>query len=635
MTTSNPDPDTGSARTTSLFNLCRCCATLVAILLCSAIARGDVGDEALSAYLLEHDSMALKLAGPGAESGNFMAQYVLGRIYEEGKAGKHKKQDGAKWLQIAASQAQRKAADGDPRGQYLLGRFYYSGGTLPKNTGLAVSLFRRSAEKGNSAAQNSLGWMLTDGEGVAKNLEEAASWFHKAAEQGNAPAQKRLGVVYSKGIGVSKDLKKAFAWYFKAAKQGYVPAQIVLSNMYVTGLGVARDEKLAFDWISKAVEQEDDVAQFILGVFYANGISVSADKQKAITYYLKSAEQGNADAQTALGEAYESGSGVPKNYSHALTWYRKAAEQGEARAQLHLGAMYNNGQGVPADTKEAIVWLRKAAEQGDSEAQHWLEELSFPRKLKRFIGGAVSSLMMGKSSVSGNQGSKEKEAIQQAKLNCEKTTDCLCTFTKDADLGVHVRIDGGSTSSACLYRLFSGPMGGGDHERRGLPRLWAGAYGYGFMANHREYKLNYDWGPVLYPEDGITVPGIDPKTIKDIQINVYEERSLDEKLDKYGKQTSPAKEMRRLRRQVVLLPGNAGKFNWSDGRIYGEHWNTFDNGRENYRRNQREGAYDEVWRNIELETNAAKRDRRMTGPWEESPYPPSASAYKVNLSNYW
>lgn len=272
----------------------------------------------------------------------------------------------------------KKAKEGDPHAQSVLGSMYAKGEGVPKDDAKAVELFRKAAEQGNAEAQYNLGYMILMGLGVPRDEAKAVEYWQKAAEQGNVKAQGSLATMYEYGEIVPKDYAKAVEYWQKAAERGDAKGQFGLASMYSNGEGVPKDFTKAAEWFQKSAQQGNADAQVRLGIMYARGEGLPKDSTKAAEWYRKSAEQGNAGAQGLLGAMYAHGESVPKDDAEAVKWFRKAAAQGFAISQSSLGAMYIAGRGVGKDYVLAYAWLNLAAAQGDEAGQlnrNYLEPL--------------------------------------------------------------------------------------------------------------------------------------------------------------------------------------------------------------------------------------------------------------------
>ena len=254
-----------------------------------------------------------------------------------------------------------KAADsGNAVAQYLIGVCYDNGIGVEVDIELAIDWYRKAAEQGVVEAQYDYGIACT----VKNNMAEAFNCLNKAAERGYAKAQYAMGWNY----GGNNNISQATYWLEKAAEQGYALAQIALANSYRQGPTHLRDYDTAVEIYSDLAKENDAIALYGLGLCYAQGLGVDTDIELAMEYLKKSAELGYAMAITDLANVYVSGiQGVPQNLSKAMDLYREAAEQGFPMAQFYIGRMYENGWGVDKDIKEANKWYEKAERQNFSK----------------------------------------------------------------------------------------------------------------------------------------------------------------------------------------------------------------------------------------------------------------------------
>ena len=257
----------------------------------------------------------------------------------------------------------------DSEVQLEIGRRFFYGFGIPKNTIEAFKWFTLSAEQGNSTSQKNLGHCYREGKGTELNYLEAINWYFKAAKQGNIEAKYYLGYHYCQGKGVEQDYCAAVNYFLEAAGQENSSAQFALGLAYELGRGVIQNFSEAAKWYLKAAKQGNAKSQNKLGFLYYNGKGLKQDYTKGIMWYLKAAEQGHAEAQNNLGNIYYKGEGLVKNYYEAVKWYLRSAEQNCAVAQNNLGNCYYKGEGVQQNFHEAINWYSKAAEQGNVSAQ--------------------------------------------------------------------------------------------------------------------------------------------------------------------------------------------------------------------------------------------------------------------------
>ncbi|KAJ3051956.1 hypothetical protein HK097_007045 [Rhizophlyctis rosea] len=127
-----------------------------------------------------------------------------------------------KWYALAADQGHRVA-------QYNLGRLYENGTGLPSgpDINLAIHYYTMSSDQNDNIAQYRLGCIYEQGRLVDQNLEEAAKWFTASAEKGHAGAQFKLGRMYEKGVDAvgGRDMEEAGRLFRLSAQKGFVKSQ--------------------------------------------------------------------------------------------------------------------------------------------------------------------------------------------------------------------------------------------------------------------------------------------------------------------------------------------------------------------------------------------------------------------------
>lgn len=74
----------------------------------------------------------------------------------------------------------------------------------------AVALYRKAAEQGEPAGEYGLGRMFANGDGLARDPTQALLWFRKAADRDHAPAIEALARAHRSGdLGLARDLQEA------------------------------------------------------------------------------------------------------------------------------------------------------------------------------------------------------------------------------------------------------------------------------------------------------------------------------------------------------------------------------------------------------------------------------------------
>ena len=148
-----------------------------------------------------------------ANSGNAIAQTIIGLKELDGDGVPANPADAAKWLERAAGQGQAVA-------QYRLGAVYERGQGVTANPATATHWYQLAANQGNRKAMHNLAVAFASGAAGKKDMAEAARWFAKAAALGLADSQFNLAVLYERGDGVPQSLLDAYKWYAIGAGQG-------------------------------------------------------------------------------------------------------------------------------------------------------------------------------------------------------------------------------------------------------------------------------------------------------------------------------------------------------------------------------------------------------------------------------
>lgn len=277
-----------------------------------------------------------------ADSNNYKAQYMLGKLYQS---------DSKKDLQKAENVLIKGAEnEQDKTGlcEYSLGKLYLSQERYDK----AASYLERSAAKDNYYAAYTLGKLyqeqFNDNALAEKHLMHAAE--HKDDVMGIAAY--RLGKLYLS----FQDKRKALQYFIKAADKDntygmYAAGKILLDSRKST------EVSKGIRYLSSAADKDFEPAIYTLGKYYS-----SFNNTKAKEYLKRSAfEYNDPNAQYILGKVYLSEN---KN-EMAEKCFRQCALNGNNSGQLAYGLMLlRDGQ-----KKAAYQWLRKSARSGNDIAK--------------------------------------------------------------------------------------------------------------------------------------------------------------------------------------------------------------------------------------------------------------------------
>lgn len=195
------------------------------------------------------------------------------------------------------------ARDGNMLAQYSLGLVYREGraGQAPA-PGKAVDWLARAAEQGHAIAMYDLAMMLRDGEGVPSDPANALRWLEKAASLGDIDAMAALGYSYEQGLGTPVDYAAARQWYERAADNNQVDAMTNLGRLYEAGEGGPADSERAFRLYRDAADAGSPVAMANLANLYEFGTGTDQSPRDAAYWLARAIMAGNDDVIEQLAE---------------------------------------------------------------------------------------------------------------------------------------------------------------------------------------------------------------------------------------------------------------------------------------------------------------------------------------------
>ena len=277
-----------------------------------------------------------------ADSNNYKAQYMLGKLYQS---------DSNKDLQKAEKvliKGAENAQDKTGLCENSLGKLYLSQERYDK----AASYLERSAAKDNYYAAYTLGKLyqeqFNDNTQAEKYLIQAAD--HKDDTMGIAAY--RLGKLYLS----ENNRRKALQYFTNAADKDSIPGMYAAGKILLDSKKTTEVSK-GIRYLSSAADKDFEPAIYTLGKYYS-----SFNNTKAKEYLKRSAfEYNDPNAQYILGKVYLSEN---KN-EMAEKCFRQCALNGNNSGQLAYGLMLlRDGQ-----KKAAYQWLRKSARSGNDIAK--------------------------------------------------------------------------------------------------------------------------------------------------------------------------------------------------------------------------------------------------------------------------
>ncbi len=130
----------------------------------------------------------------------------------------------------ALEQYRIAAEHGSPRAQYILGRMYVQGkGTAPDRK-KAVKWIQKAALNEYNAANFDMGLRYLSGDGVSGNYEKSLMHFKRAAKKEHDLSMYFLGTAYALGLGLQPDAGEALRWFRMAHAYGYPVHSTLLSK---------------------------------------------------------------------------------------------------------------------------------------------------------------------------------------------------------------------------------------------------------------------------------------------------------------------------------------------------------------------------------------------------------------------
>ena len=277
-----------------------------------------------------------------ADSNNYKAQYMLGKLYQSDN--KIDLQKAEKVLLKGSENAQDKAG----LCEYSLGKLYLSQERYDK----AASYLERSAAKDNYYAAYTLGKLyqeqFNDNTQAEKYLIQAAD--HKDDTMGIAAY--RLGKLYLS----ENNRRKALQYFTNAADKDSIPGMYAAGKILLDSRKSTEVSK-GIRYLSSAADKDFEPAIYTLGKYYS-----SFNNTKAKEYLKRSAfEYNDPNAQYILGKVYLS----ENKDEMAEKCFRQCALNGNNSGQLAYGLMLlRDGQ-----KKAAYQWLRKSARSGNDIAK--------------------------------------------------------------------------------------------------------------------------------------------------------------------------------------------------------------------------------------------------------------------------
>lgn len=141
---------------------------------------------------------------------------------------------GQKDYQSAYGYYLQGADDGNDIAQYEVGRMLYYGIGTNKDVSTSKEWLEKSSLQNNANAQVQLGTIYYDGNGLftLSDYKKALELFEKAVTNNHPDAYAMMGKMYRQGYGVKEDKKIAMDWLLKADAMGSNEAQFEIGMIF-------------------------------------------------------------------------------------------------------------------------------------------------------------------------------------------------------------------------------------------------------------------------------------------------------------------------------------------------------------------------------------------------------------------
>jgi TPR repeat protein len=188
------------------------------------------------------------------------------------------------------------AQEGNASAQFLLGRISDNGlGPVRLDPDEAFRWYLKAARNGSGAGQFAVAKAYAIGRGVMASQQQSLEWLKKAADADYVPAILSLASIYRDGRGVDKNTALAAKLEHHAADLGNPEAEYRIAERYQSGHSVAEDQKLATEWLTRAAASGHPGALYRMAQIAAADPEASADERIQSFVFMTLASQRGAD----------------------------------------------------------------------------------------------------------------------------------------------------------------------------------------------------------------------------------------------------------------------------------------------------------------------------------------------------
>ncbi|WP_297322950.1 tetratricopeptide repeat protein [uncultured Bartonella sp.] len=225
----------------------------------------------------------------------------------------------------AFMEALRRAEDGDPTAQTLLGRMYMEGYAVTVDGARAALWFGRAAKQGDPQAELRYGLLLFNGDYVKKDQKEGEDYVRQAVEAGVPEAYFYYGQLLMNKVDSDEALELGLSYFLKGAARGNPDCAYAASQILARGTPKRpRDDNNARKLLEAAAAKDHVPAQLTLAKWMIEGRGGPRDYEGAFNLLLTDASKMIAPAQINLARLYRDGIGTNGDIVKAAAWYMVA-----------------------------------------------------------------------------------------------------------------------------------------------------------------------------------------------------------------------------------------------------------------------------------------------------------------------
>lgn len=249
-------------------------------------------------------------------------------------------------------------ASGDAIAQYNLGLIYQYGKGIAVNNDKAKALYQLAANQGHAQAMAQLAELSFSKSDGADAQDLAISWYKKAAKAGDRMAMYQLGLLSETGVAMPLDATTALSYYQQAASLGDDKARLAIARMYQFGLGVQKDYQHAIDIYKALATSSNAFAQYQLALIYLGEQAGSSQIADAKLLLKQASDNGNQQARMIM-QRLDASQKAQVSFIEPLPMKQTlSASAGQSPELMYLDALNNWNGGDELSSKMILNTIR-------------------------------------------------------------------------------------------------------------------------------------------------------------------------------------------------------------------------------------------------------------------------------------